>query len=289
MKWNALRPAPDRFDFSQADRVADFARSIGVVMHGHCLVWHEALPEWVAGTVTPRNAAALLEAHIATVVRRYAGRVVSWDVVNEAVERNDRRSDGLRRSVWLEALGPGYLDLAFHAARQADPRSRLCFADYGLEYDDIPWMVEKRGTTLEILRGLKARGVPVDVLALQGHLRGDHPPAFGQGLADFLSEAADLGLEIYVTELDVDDQKTPGSPVERDRRTAAAYARFLETVLRHPAVRMVTTWGLSDRYTSKSFLFPRADGAEVRPLPFDRELRPKPAAFALSQAFSRRA
>jgi endo-1,4-beta-xylanase len=243
------------------------------------------MPDWLTAALDPGNAEALLTEHIAAVVGRYAGTVVSWDVVNEPVERNDRRPDGLRKSPWLRALGPDYIEVAFRAAHAADPSARLALADYGLEYDDEPWMVEKRGTMLALLRGLLAREVPIHALALQGHLLGDRPPAFGKGLAAFLAEVASLGLDIYVTELDVDDQHTRGSVEARDRAVADIYGRFLETVLAQPAVKIVVTWGLSDRYTSKITMFPRPDGAPVRPLPFDVDLRPKPAALALARAF----
>lgn len=287
LKWNALRPSADAFDFSGADRVVELAEAQDAAVHGHCLAWHEAMPDWLLAALNPTTGQDLLVRHIRTVVARYAGRIRSWDVVNEGVERNDHRPDGLRVSPWLEALGPGYIDLAFHAAREADPRARLGFADYGLEYDHVPWMVEKRGAMLTVLRGLLARGAPVHALALQGHLYAEMPSSFGPGLGDFLSRVADLGLEIYVTELDVSDQKIPGDAMERDRAVAGVYHAFLDRVLRQPAVKMVNTWGLSDRHTSKSVFFPRADGQPVRPLPFDADLKPKPAAYAIAEALRR--
>src|SRR5206468_4773240 len=141
MKWDALRPAPGVFDFARGDRVVDFAGRIGAQLHGLVLVWHEALPKWMPASLTPDAAAEALNMHISTVVGRYAGRMRSWDVANEVVERNDQRPDGLRRSLWLEAMGPGYLPAAFRAAHAADPRATLALSDYGLEYDDIGWMV----------------------------------------------------------------------------------------------------------------------------------------------------
>lgn len=288
LKWNALRPDRDTYDFGPADRVAAFARRARAPMHGHTLVWHEAIPDWAIHELKVGDPRALLVDHITTVVRRYAGRVVSWDVINEPVERNDHRADGLRKSPWFEALGPDYLEIALHAAHAADPNARLAIADYGLEYDDISWMVEKRGTMLELLRHLKGRGVPLHALALQGHLLGDHPPAFGAGFARFLREVASLGLAIYVTELDVNDQHTPGDVGQRDRAVADIYSGFLRTVLAEPATQIVVTWGLSDRYTSKTDFFPRPDGAAVRPLPFDVKFQPKPAALALAGAFAGR-
>ncbi len=285
MKWNALRPSRDRFDFAEADAVVAFARRQGAQAYGHTLVWHEAMPGWLTDALTPRTAETLLTDHIRRVAGRYAGSVQAWDVVNEVVERNDRRRDGLRLSPWFRALGPGYLDTAFRAAREAAPRARLALADYGLEYDDERWMVEKRGTMLDLLERLKAAGVPIDALAIQGHLEGARHPAFGAGLRRFLADVASLGLEIYVTELDVNDQKVPGAVARRDITVADSYRAFLDVVLDEPAVKRVTTWGLSDRHTSKRDMFPRADGAPVRPLPFDAALRPKLAYQAMVDAF----
>jgi endo-1,4-beta-xylanase len=284
MKWNALRPARDRFDFTQADRVVALAHAQQALVHGHCLVWHEALPDWLPSDMDRRTASDLLAGHIDQVVGRYRGQVRSWDVANEVVERNDGRRDGLRLSPWFKAIGPSYLSLAFHAARATDPGARLVLSDYGLEYDDERWMVEKRGTMLDLLAGLKAAGVPIDALALQGHLIGARRPAFGDGLRRFLGQVADLGLEIHVTELDVDDQKVAGTPAQRDATVAGIYRAFLDVVLDEPAVKRITTWGLSDRYTSKTDMFPRADGQPVRPLPFDAALRPKAAALAIADA-----
>lgn len=287
LKWNALRPTQDRFDFDRADRLLAVAKSFGVPVHGHCLAWHEAMPAWLPQALTARTGEALLSDHIHRVVTRYAGRIRSWDVVNEGVERNDRRPDGLRRSPWLEALGPRYINLAFETAHAADPKARLGFSDYGLEYDNVSWMVEKRGTMLELLKRLKQQGVPIHALALQGHLDAARPPGFGAGLKTFLARVADLGLEIQITELDVDDQKLAGDAAQRDAIVADLYGRFLDVVLAEPAVKMVNSWGLSDRYSSKSELSPRADGQAVRPLPFDRDLRPKPADLAMLDRFRR--
>ncbi|MBI1682829.1 endo-1,4-beta-xylanase [Caulobacter hibisci] len=285
MKWDALRPGPETFAFDRADRLAAQARAMGAQLYGHCLLWHEAWPAWLPKEMSAGAARSLIEQHIQRVAGRYAGVVTAWDVVNEAVERNDRRPDGLRVSPWLKALGPDYVPLAFEAARSAAPRARLAFADYGLEYDDVSWMVEKRGTMLALLKRWKGEGVPIDALAIQGHLDASRPPSFGAGLRRFLAQVADLGLEIYVTELDVDDQKVVGDPARRDAVVADCYARFLDAVMAEPAVRRVTTWGLSDRYSSKAQFSPRPDGAKVRPLPFDDGLRPKRAADALQRAF----
>jgi endo-1,4-beta-xylanase len=286
MKWLLLRPTPTTFDFSGADRLVAWAEAHRMKIHGHCLVWHEAIPAWMPKTLTRDAAIHLLQTHITTVVGRYAGRMHSWDVVIEFIERADNRPDGLRRSLWLEAIGPDYMSIALHAANAADPAARLDLEDYGLEYDDIPWMNEKRIATLRLLEKLKAEGAPLHALGIQAQLLGDHPPSFGPVLRQFLRDVAALGLDIYITELDVKDQKTPGDVAAHDRFVADVYCRFLDVVLDEPAVKLVNTWGISDRYSSKSFMAPRADH-DVRPLPYDKALMPKPAAQALFDAFAK--
>ena len=236
MKWLLLRPSPGVFDFGWADWLVTWARARNIAVHGHCLLWHEANPAWLPRTMGRAQALDLMQEHIARVVGRYAGKVHSWDVVIEFIERADLRPDGLRRSVWMEAIGPDYLDLALRAAHAADPAARLDLEDYGLEYDDIPWMRDKRASMLEALGRLKAGGAPLHALGIQAHLLGDHPPSFGAGLRQFLRQVADLGLEIYITELDVKDQAMAGSPAARDVAVADIYRRFQVVVLEEPAV-----------------------------------------------------
>ena len=74
-------------------------------------------------------------------------------------------------------------------------------------------------------------------------------------------------------------------PVVRDRIVASAYEDYLTCVLDEPAVVAVLTWGLCDRYTWLSEFQPRSDGAPVRPLPWDRQIKPKLAWNAVARAF----
>jgi endo-1,4-beta-xylanase len=283
MKWYAVAPGPDTFDFTKADRIAAWAQARGMGLFGHCLVWHDALPRWAPKSPTAPQAERLMQGRIQSMVGRYKGRARAWDVVIEAVEIQDGRADGLRRSPWLQALGPRYLADAYAQAHAIDPRARLSYGDYGLEHDDVPWMADKRVKVLGLLERLKAAGAPVHILNIQAHLLGDRPPVFGKALRRFLAEVAALGLEIYIGELDVTDDHQGGHWDERDAATAELYRRFLDVALDEPAVKSVTTWGLSDRYNSKVFVAPRPAHDE-RPLPFDKDLRPKLAETALLEA-----
>jgi endo-1,4-beta-xylanase len=285
LKWKALRPSPDRFDFTRADWMAEFAQTHGMLFRGHTLVWYKDLPSWFEEIVNSRNAEQVLLKHIATVAGHYAGRMHSWDVVNEAVAtRQNKTNDRLRKSPWLEFLGPDYIDIAFRAAAEADPRALLVFNENSLE-SDTPTHESKRIAVLKLLERLKSNGTPVQALGIESHLGvGEDRPKFTR-LRSFLSDVASLGLKILITELDVSDKNLPQDPMVRDRAVAQVYEDYLSVVLAEPAVISVITWGISDRYTWRSKQAPREDGAPVRPLPFDAELRPKLAYNAIARAF----
>jgi endo-1,4-beta-xylanase len=284
LQWNQVHPEPERFDFRAADELAAFAKRHGLQFRCHNLVWQNSLPDWFTTEMNHQNAEQMLVKHIETVVGRYAGQVHSWDVVNEAVEPGDNRTDRLRRTPWLEFLGTEYIDLAFRVAAAADPNAMLVYNDYGLEYDN-PENEAKRQGILNLLEQLQARGTPIDGLGIQAHLLGHETRFNPEKLSRFLADVASMGLKILISELDVIDNQLSADPRERDQIVAAAYGDFLSVALDQPAVISVTTWGLSDRYTWLTYFHPRSDGQPVRPLPLDQDLKPKLAWEAIARAF----
>jgi len=284
LKWAAVRPTPDKFDFTYSNWLVKFARTHGMLFRGHTLVWHEALPKWFKETVNRQNAEKFLVEHITTVTKRYAGQMHSWDVVNEAIEPKDKRADGLKNTPWLQFLGPDYIELAFRVAAQADPKALLVYNDTALE-SDTSRDEARRTAVLRLLERLKSRGTPIHAFGIQSHLWSHETRFNPKKLRKFLADVASLGLKILITELDVVDQKLPGDTAVRDRIVAATYEDYLSVVLDEPAVIAVLTWGLSDRYTWLSKYQPRKDHAPVRPLPLDAQLNRKLAWNAIARAF----
>jgi len=290
MKWAALRPAPDVFEFSDADYIVGFAESGDMKMRGHCLVWHQALPAWFNDTVYKGNAQSMLVEHINTVVGRYAGRIHSWDVVNEAVNPYDKRPDGLRDSVWLQLIGEDYIEIAFRAARQADPNALLTYNEYGIELDNFE-SDNKRASVLLLLRRLKARNVPIDAVGIQSHLTAEALTAPGSGyigVAHFILQVRELGLQVFITEMDVSDAAIPGTLRDRNRAVASTYNDYLHVVLADTAVKAVLTWGISGRHTWLTKEKPRLDGSPSQPLPFDTAYNALPAFYAIRDAYDGR-
>jgi endo-1,4-beta-xylanase len=284
MKWTATHPAPDRFDFTQADFFASFAETNHLLMRGHNLCWHEHNPPWLEQTVTPKNAVSIFTNHIRTVASRYQGRIHSWDVVNEAIRPEHHNHHDLTTSIWLTNIGEDYIDLAYRTAADADPNALLTSNDFDIE-TDAQDQQRKREAILALLQRMKKKGTSIHALGIQAHLRTDKgPPTFAQ-FPKFLDEIAKLDMQVFVTELDADDQFMPADIPERDRQVAELYRSFLAAVLPNNSVKAVLTWCLSDRDSWLQHFRPRKDGLPQRPLPFDAELNPKPAFFALRNAF----
>ncbi len=292
MKWQVMnRGRRDDDDYGPADTVANFAAENDLTLRGHNLLWYHRTPSWFFDLANAQDIENAIVEHIKRLAGRYRGMVHSWDVVNEPIEPKDGRQDGLRTAVFLEMFGPAYLDLAYRTAREADPAARLVVNEYDVELDTAE-QEARRVALLNLLERMQRSGTPVDAVGIQAHLSCTGGPPFSAArLRRFLAELAGLGLTIQITELDVTDEYAPADEAVRDRLVADTYSRFLEPALDEPAVKMVVTWGISDRHswivrkeTHQSKW--RADGVQPRPLPFDADLKPKLAFTALAHAFS---
>ena len=297
-KWAALQPKQGSFDFGPLGSVAGFAQAHGKQLRGHALLWHEAMPPWLPEGLAEGAAKArsLLAAHLDGVLPATRSAIRDWDVVNEAVAdvegnpfaaRTASQGD-LRDTPWLRALGPGYIEEAFRAARERDRTLRLTYNDYGLE-GDTPWAEEKRQRMLRLLRRMLAAQCPIDALGLQAHLLMDE--AFRpEPFAAFLRAVRELGLAVLVTELDVREaQQIAGDLAARDAAVAERVRQVVGTAL-DGGCRTVLTWGLSDRdsWLVRDPDVARKDGQAHRGLPLDEAGARKPMWQALATAFGAR-
>jgi len=291
MKWVALRPKRETFDFHWGDLLVQFARKNKMRMRGHTLAWHESVPEWIREDENRKNARELFVNHITTVCRHFAGHIHSWDVVNEAILPKDGEPGGMRKSFWYENVGTDYIDLAFRTAHSADPKAKLTYNDYGVEYENAE-DAERRERVLELVQGMRQRGVPIHAVGIQSHIKAEKAGGFGKGLADYLASLQALGLEVYLTELDVNEDDIASNDVSiRDTEIAQVYADFLRVALGNPAVKAVLTWDITDRFTWLNNGPTHKKKQPERPqraLPFDRDFKPKQAFFAMRDSFDAR-
>jgi endo-1,4-beta-xylanase len=284
MKWGTLRPSPTAFNFGPADWLVQWAQGQNIQVRGHTLVFWQSIPGWFNNTVNAGNAQQIMQNHIATTCGHYAGKLHSWDVVNEGLDLSSGRPDGLRNSVWLQLLGPDYIAQAFQMAHAADPHALLAYNDFGFEYGTSDHEARRRAL-LALLTKLKSANVPIQALGLQTHLYAGMTAQFKPAVYQaFLKEVSDMGLKIFITEMDVQDGGLPGDSGMRDRQIADIYKQVLTVALANPAVTVVETWGLADKYSWLQKHSPRKDALEVRTLPLDDGLQPKPVYDAIGAA-----
>lgn len=268
MKFDKTEPQQGTFTFTDSDAIVNFARAHNIQVRGHTLVWYRALPDWITNSTFTRDQLInILRDHITTEVAHYRGEVNIWDVVNEAIDDQGN----MRDNIWLRVIGPDYLDLAFRWAHEANPQALLFYNDYGGE-----GLGRKSDAIYALLKGMIARGVPVNGVGLQMHVALDRYPS-AQDLLANMKRLAALGLQVQITEMDVEIQGDPRPMQARLQAEASIYQEVLSTCLSFKPCTAFVMWGFTDAHS----WIPGATGHPDAPLIFDADYRPKPAYYAL--------
>jgi endo-1,4-beta-xylanase len=265
LKFAETEPQQNSFSFAAGDMHVQFAQAHGMQVHGHNLVWHSQLPGWLTGaTWTAAQLTSVMNNHIDNLVGHYKGKIAIWDVVNEAL--ND---DGtLRASIWEATIGSQYIAMAFQRARADDPNAILVYNDFNIETVNA-----KSDALFNLVSGFKQQGIPIDAIGLQMHLTSG-----GIDIASLNSNMqrfAQLGLQIYITEMDV-RYTTPISTANLQAQ-ATIYANVLNACLQQPACKGLQTWGFTDKYS----WIPSTFSGQGDALEFDANYAAKPSYFAL--------
>jgi endo-1,4-beta-xylanase len=264
MKFGETEPQRGVYDFSGADTIVEFALHHGMRVRGHTFVWHQALPDWLtSGTWTREELIKILQDHIAAEAGHFKGKVFAWDVVNEAMDDSN--------SIWLNGIGPDYVEIAFRAARQADPDALLFYNDYGAE-----GMNGKSDVVYDLVKGLKEKGL-VDGVGLQMHLT-DPGGLTRAELEENMRRLGELGLIVHITELDV-RLAMPPTQAQLENQ-ARLYGDVFQACVSVSACKAVVMWGFTDLHSWVPSTY-RNFGAA---LPFDENYLPKPAYHAILEA-----
>jgi endo-1,4-beta-xylanase len=274
LKWFDIRPTREQFVFDRPDRQIEFAARNGMELRGHTLAWYGAMPDWTRTIGSAAEAERELTGHIERVMGRYKGRIKSWDVINEPIPDDPASRSDIRPSIWQQRLGEAHIAMALRTAARTDPNAQLVINEYDIEFVG-PVFRRKREAFLRLIRDLKLRNVPLHAVGFQAHLR-SHLAIDREGVSAFVTECKAMGLDVLVTELDVIDDKLPGTPEVRDILVAAQAYDFLSSVASVSRPTAILTWGITDKHTWVPTYFRRSDGFRNRPLPLDENYRPKP-------------
>ncbi|MEZ0067581.1 endo-1,4-beta-xylanase [Streptacidiphilus sp. MAP12-20] len=265
MKWDTTEPSNGTYNFSPGDQIVSYAQANGMRVRGHNLVWHSQLPSWVSSLPTTQVQAAM-ESHITTEATHYKGKVYSWDVVNEPF--ND---DGtLRQDAFYAAMGNGYIADALKTAHAADPNAKLYLNDYNIEGQNA-----KSDAMYNLVKSLKAAGVPIDGIGLESHfVLGQVPSTMKANMQRFTA----LGVNVAVTELD-DRIQLPASSANLAQQ-ATDFTTVVDDCLAVSGCVGVSQWGVGDADSWIPGFFSGYGAATM----YDANYQPKPAYNAVVTA-----
>lgn len=289
MKAEVVHPQWDKYDFTMADKLVEYASKNNIQINAHTLIWHSQMPAFARRIQNVDSFRTFFTNHINTVASRYDGKVITWDVVNEALNEDGT----MRNSPFLQKLGPDFVTEAFRLAATASPKSELYYNDYNNEQP------AKRAGCIALIKKIQAAGVKINGVGIQGHWHLGRVPF--KEIEESILEYSALGIKVAFTELDIevlprnfqgadisqrmqnDPSMNPyvnGLPDSVQQQLAKDYQTLFELFMKHrDKVERVTFWGVHD---GQSWL----NGWPVRgrtnyPLLFDRKGQPKPAFYAV--------
>lgn len=291
MKSMFVHPEKEKFNFETTDKYVAFGEKHNMFIHGHTLIWHSQLPKWFTQIKDSTEMNLALENHITTIVKKYKGRIDSWDVVNEAVNDNGT----LRKSVFLNVLGEDFIAKSFQLAAAADPKVDLYYNDYSMTNP------AKRAGVIAMVKKIQEKGIKIDGIGMQGHWHLNSPKI--EEIEKSILEYSSLGIKVAITELDISVLPSPygqqGADVNQrfennekmnpypknlpdsiQVKLAQRYADIFKLFLKHKdKISRVTFWGVNDH---QSWLnnFP-IRGRTDYPLLFDTNLQPKKAYYSV--------
>ncbi|CAF1040930.1 unnamed protein product [Adineta ricciae] len=259
-----------------------------MAVRGHTLIWPDDsfTPKWLLdqeSSITSEKARLLLTDYIHAVVSRYRGKILVWDVVNEALNSTNTSNPlNLRDSFWLRKLGPDYLKIAFSTARAADPNAKLYYNDFGIESTGL-----KTTRTIDLIKWVRSQGATVHGVGMQWHIDSSRSVTPGDGHYQSAQQFINNQLYISVTELDISIPTDGGYLIDRSDlyKQAALYRAVLNYAIHfYPKCEAFLTWGFTDRYSWLPDYHKYKKGAG---LPLDWMYRPKPAYLEMQELMTR--
>lgn len=287
MKAEIIHPQWGNYNFDLADKMIAYGKKHDILINGHTLIWHSQLPAYARNIKDVDSFKTFFKDHITTIASRYNGKIYSWDVVNEALNEDGT----MRKSIFLDKLGDDFVTEAFRIAQKAAPNTELYYNDYNIEQP------KKRAGAIAIIKKIKAAGVRIDGVGIQGHWHLNKIPL--KEIEESIQEFSALGIKVMFTELDIEVLKrdfqgadvsqrvasnpelnpyVSGLPDSVQQQLANDYENLFKLFIKYKdKIDRVTFWGVND---GQSWLnnWP-VRGRTNYPLLFDREFKPKLAYY----------
>lgn len=273
MKMNITYPAQGTYNWVPADAIVNYANLNGINMHGHALIWHNSVPDWVRDfSGTDLEFENMIKDYVKTTVTRYKGKVKSWDVVNEAF---DDGTGTLRNTIFKQKMGDDYIAKCFGWAREADPDVLLFYNDYNMCND-----VTKQDAVFAMVDDLKTRGISIDGIGYQMHISYNWPTK--EEIIAATNKIVDRQLLVHYSELDIRANPNNDLTSLSSARSLEQKTKYNEVVKIYSAIPTsnkyaLTIWGLKD---NESWLISQWGHADW-PLLYDSNFNEKDAYYGV--------
>jgi len=270
LAWEVIgQRGRNSYVFSIPDIFSRFASGHDLTVLGMHLVYGVDLPEWLSnGSFSRDELIELMKGHISRVMSHYKGKIRAYSVVNEATEPS---------IFWNRRIGREYVEMAFQTAREADPDAILIYNDYAHETSSL----YKAKQVYDLVKALKEKDL-VDAVGMQMHMIGGsnidpRTPPTKEQLLEQMNRYGEVGLKVFITELDVDISRLPGSRDEKLAKQAEIYSTVFTACLESSGIcNDINLWGVNDIETwsgEAALLF--------------SSNKPKPAYFAVLDVLKR--
>ncbi|KAK3027474.1 hypothetical protein RJ639_041080, partial [Escallonia herrerae] len=222
MKWYFTEQSQGHENYTIPDAMVAFFKQHGVSVRGHCIYWADGKYNlaWVKA-LPPRELLNAAIRRIGSVMSRYAGEVIAWDVVNENVHFH----------FFEERLGQNASAMFYKIAAALDQQATMFLNEYNTSEcpEDMDVIPSKYIQRLEQIRSFPGNENMVIALGLQGHFDSNPNLPYIRACLDILGETK---MPIWFTEFDIG--RGPNQ------------AEYLEEVMReaysHPAVQGIILW-----------------------------------------------
>jgi endo-1,4-beta-xylanase len=271
---NDLKPAAmwkgvNEIDFSKPDFLLGapgkkgWAQGNKIKVRGHVLCYPNepgyTTPGWLLAKekeLTADQTRELLKNYILTVAGRYKGKISSWDVINEIISDGPNGNQfNVRSSIWFRKLGMDFIPLCFKWAKQADPKAKLYYNDYGCEAGG-----RKLDDAIAMCNWIRSQGGPVDGIGLQYHIGSWAKVAPGSAFHQTVEKIEKNGYDWMITELDYAVETVTYRPSDpnyglvpknpKDLETqGATIGAIVEMALKSKRCKGINLWGITDRHS----------------------------------------
>lgn len=250
------------------DNFVDSALASGFLIHGHTLLWHSQNAQWMNAlmtddTLTKEDAIAIMRKYITDVVKRYKGKIYSWDILNEAFsdgvgavsdwKKSIRTGDAGTGNPWFVKIGSDFVYEGYLAARLADPKAILYYNDYNTDQVGKATMIRNmvRDVNEKYMLEYDTSRPLIEGIGMQEHHNTNISAAAIKATLELFKP---LGVRVSVSELDVlsqpyGDFEGSTAPSNNGKLNAAnLYGQYFKLYIEYSdIIERVTLWGVYDR------------------------------------------